>query len=610
MKDWTIMVYMAGDNDLNTEMAYTLQKLKEITQDNSSIDLFVYFDGFSSNVPTLYCDFSDHKSTTVNYYRSYNVKDKLIKREKRLKNDFNENSASMNNIINFVDWCVKKDKYISDEGVFVDKRKDKKYAMIFSGHSFGFLDWGLFKDEKADFHMTLSKLKWLFERITFDHAKLKKIAEADQKTEQKVAEKTDRDAEPWSDEKLIERTTEILGKPFDLLGFDSCVMSTLEIGSQFKGLAQTMVASEGSIPSAGWNYAQILLGKLNDKGNSDAEVNSIAVSFVDEFIKQQNKFALADISVDMAAWNLNALPELEKSFLELVINLTACFKDKKSVSYHQMKRVLIQSHWQCQTYLFEQHVDLGDFCIQLSKEIGLLKNEVDNKHLVSIIKVGKSCAKVIKSIRKCILLSGFSGSDFQFSNGISLFFPWSLESYICAKKDYEKLSFIKDNEAGKKWNKFLAEYLTKVTLRGSKPLTKIKDGHLIIAPDADSVVYESYTFLDKNSNIEYLGNASTDEHKQAPNGPKQAPNGPRLFDNVGIFLSRFMKLKNFECNWNRAGFICNSDEVRFTQETENSTSQRQTSARTESDQIGKIPVVIPGNTAVNVVIPIQPQHFE
>lgn len=270
-KEWTIMVYMAGDNNLSVEMVYALEQIKAVTKENKNVNLFVYFDGLSSDVPTLYCDFSDHNSP-VNFYQSYKIKNKLID----VDDIFNENSAAVNNIINFVDWCVKKDS--------VEKRKDKKYAFIFSGHSIGFLNWGLFKDEKADYYMTHSKLKYMFERITSTGEDLLKKAAADEDKYQKIFKK------PWSEKYRKERTTEILGKSLDLLGFDSCVMSTLELGSQFKEFAKTMVASQGSIPTAGWNYAQILLGRIKDNPKSSAK--DTAVSFVDEFIKQQNKFAL------------------------------------------------------------------------------------------------------------------------------------------------------------------------------------------------------------------------------------------------------------------------------------------------------------------------------
>jgi hypothetical protein len=496
--NWTIMIYMAGDNDLNLEMAYALNQIKLIKKHNPNVNLYEYFDGFSSNVPTLYCDFSDDSIDEIDFYRSFKVEDKLIKRDVNLENDFNENSASVNNILNFIDWCVKKDKNVVVDGQTTDTRPDKKYAMILSGHSFGFLNWGLFKDEKANYTMTLSKLKWMFERITDNTEQLLVKAAEDQAEARLEAEKKKYNFTPWSQEKLTERTTEILGKPFDLLGFDSCVMSTLEIGSQFKGLAETMVASEGSIPAAGWNYAQILLGKIKD----GKETKEIAVNFVDEFIRQQNKFALADISVDMAAWDLTALGELEKSFGELSENLLKCFyRDKSDLSepeklvYNQMKRLLVDVHSQCQTYLFEQHIDLGDFCQLLFKEIEQLKTEIDCRLISPIIDVGNSCKAVDDRITDCILLTGFSGSDYQYSNGISLFFPWSLQSYQSAEKDYKKLSFIRDeNSAGKKWNEFLEDYLRRVTLRKPKPLTETKNGVPVVAADTSSIVYESYSF--------------------------------------------------------------------------------------------------------------------
>jgi hypothetical protein len=567
LKAWTIMIYMAGDNSLSTEMAYTLQQIKNITDTNNDINLLVYYDGFSSNVPTIYCDFSDSK-LPVRYYRSYKIEDKLIKRESKFENAFNENSASMNNIINFVDWCINKVEHPTKDGKGVIKgRKARNYAMILSGHSFGFLDWGLFKDEKADFHMTLSKLKWVFERITFDQTRLEEIAKKDIKREQEIAEKNEQEAISWSAEKYAERTQVILGKPFDLLGFDSCVMSTLEIGSQFKGLANTMVASEGSVPSAGWNYAQILLSKITESGaGAKIDTHALAINFVDRFIKQQNSFALADISVDMAAWDLTSLYSLEKSFGTFSENLFNCFDTddtSDTLVFNQTKRLLAQVHSQCQTYIYEQHVDLGDFCQLLHTEIDLLKNEIDNTKISPIIALGDSCKKVADDIKNCILISGFSGSDFQFSNGISLFFPWSLESYESAQKDYEKLFFISDSEAGKKWNGFLKKYLSEVTFRVGKQPTDSKDGKLNISEDTSSIVYETYNFLDEVKNLPNISGASQTDDKQPPNATRQPPNATKLFSAMGIFLSRFMRLKNFKSNWNRAGFTCNPNKVMF-----------------------------------------------
>ena len=559
-KKWVIMVYMAGDNNLNVEMVYALEQLKEAAKINPAINLYVYYDGLSSDVPTLYCDFSHNFAISgtedpVNYFQSHTVKNKLID----VGAEFNENSAAVSNIINFIDWCVKKDS--------AAQIKEKKYAFIFSGHSFGFLNWGLFKDDKADYYMTHAKLKYLFERITSTEKDLIIKAEADEDQYFRQF------GVKWSERRRRERTTVVLGKPLDLLGFDSCVMSTLELGSQFRKFSKTMVASEGSIPTAGWNYAQILLGEI--KANPQSDAKKIAVNFVETFIKQQNKFALADISVDISAWDLTCLPTLEDSFAELVDDLLECFRHENSVGYNQMKRLIHYVHWQSQTYMFEQHVDLSDFCQNLVSEIEMLKREVPAADLSSVIKVSQSCKKVVENIADCILLTGFSGTDFQFSKGISLFFPWSWASYYSAQSDYEKLTFVRKNYAGIRWNEFLQLYLGEISMRFSNHLTRFDEQ----GNTSDiSVVYESYDNLEDETGISDTsvndrqppnsgrqppnsgrqppnsGRQPPNSGRQPPNSGRQPPNSGRMFGDMNVFLTRFLRFKNLQFNWNRSGF--------------------------------------------------------
>ena len=59
-KEWTIMIYMAGDNNLAVDMAYAMEQIKGVADNNvDSPNLFVYYDGNSPAIPTLYCDFSE-----------------------------------------------------------------------------------------------------------------------------------------------------------------------------------------------------------------------------------------------------------------------------------------------------------------------------------------------------------------------------------------------------------------------------------------------------------------------------------------------------------------------------------------------------------------------
>src|SRR4030095_10751466 len=102
-KEWTIMIYMAGDNNLAVDMAYAMEQIKEVASEGAeSPNLFVYYDGNSPAIPTLYCDFSEPGKPR--YLRSSDVPNKPCRVDKKQ----NENAADPRSIVNFVDWCINK----------------------------------------------------------------------------------------------------------------------------------------------------------------------------------------------------------------------------------------------------------------------------------------------------------------------------------------------------------------------------------------------------------------------------------------------------------------------------------------------------------------------
>jgi hypothetical protein len=595
-KPWTVLVYFAGDNNLTTEMARALDEIVR-SGHNPDINIYVYFDSLSRDVPTMYCDLNDPKGSKrriATFFRSHKIRPKLIERERL----FNENSASMNNILNFVHWCVERDRS--------GPKPERDYALIFSGHSFGFLDWGLFKDTNSDYYMTLSKLRWLFERLTYPKHTLETIAKNQQDREREEAARQNRPYKPWSPRKVRERTTPVIGKPISLLGFDSCEMGTLEIASQFHSLSETLVASAGSVPNAGWNFAQILSEWIHELGFlGELSPKRLAIRFVEGFIKQQSAFALADKSVDMAAWDLSKLPDLEKKFAVLCENLSRCFDGAGFTAHQQMRRILAQVHVDCQTYLLEQHIDLGDFCKLLVREIKMLEKEFPPWKIEEIVDVRKSCEEVIIEIGKCILLCGFSGKERQYTSGIALFFPWSLESYWEASKDYEKLYFIKNHVTGRRWKKFLKSYLKRVSRRPAIDLSAVDEqGRVIITQNMRSVVYSSYRFEDVDisgfpitaeffeSNEVGEGKRPPDGDKRPPDGDKRPPDGDKLLNNLSVFLSYFMRMKNIHARWNQTGFSANTDLVEFV-------AAAKSSGTVADDDIKKIEVTIPRGRTVD-----------
>ncbi len=448
-KEWTIMIYMAGDNNLAVDMAYAMEQIKGVAEQGAEgPNLFVYYDGNSPAIPTLYCDFSEPGKPR--YVRSYKIPNKLYP---PISKKENENAADPRSIINFVDWCVNTVE-VENDGEISFGRRAEKYALIFSGHSLGFQDIGLFKDETSGKSMKMGDFYGVLARITGNRKELDLMADEDnyEGDARKIA------------------TKKLLGQKLDLLGFDSCVMGMLEVGYQFNDRTKTIIASEGSVPSAGWTYAKIL-GCLTREQNRNVDTRRVAELFVREFIQSQDAYTVGGVSVDMAAWDLSRFDELAGAFDDLAEILIKCFEDEESRVYRQMERVILQVHWKCQSYMYDQNVDLGDFCELLDRECGLVYEELGGGEDAEILRqVQSACQTVLKQLNTAVILSGFSGGGYQYSNGVSVFFPWSREAYEVSKKNYESLWFAKEaKQRRKSWTYFLKRYLYDVTRRECAP---------------------------------------------------------------------------------------------------------------------------------------------
>ena len=135
------MIYMAGDNNLSADMAYSLAELSRIQNDD--LNLLVYYDGATPNAPTLYCDFTETDEPIF-------IPSDLITNKKYTSTDrrnsntqSDENSATTNSLLNFINWCVNDTNYdIAVSGKTFTKehfgRRAKKYCLILSGHSSAF----------------------------------------------------------------------------------------------------------------------------------------------------------------------------------------------------------------------------------------------------------------------------------------------------------------------------------------------------------------------------------------------------------------------------------------------------------------------------------------
>ena len=141
-KEWTIMVYMAGDNNLSDEMIRSIIEIRsgsghENMQNQGSVNVnfVVKYDGLHPNVDTRrYYDFFDTKYPC----------DPLTKQEEKLPIE--------KKIRDFVDYSIK-------------KNPANNYALILSGHTDAFQGRTLLADENPPGVATIEKLQSCLKEI-------------------------------------------------------------------------------------------------------------------------------------------------------------------------------------------------------------------------------------------------------------------------------------------------------------------------------------------------------------------------------------------------------------------------------------------------------------
>ena len=436
---WTVMVYLAGDNNLSTECLFALTEMKK-AHPGEHINVVAQFDPRDEFLPThrylinrngpdstLFDDIIDKaqfdsKSGEVRFQnesknaialsqsraRTREKTDKAIRGVNDLSTLTFENepvtddtdTGSPITLYNFLSFCLQ--EYPADH-----------YIVVLSGHAGGTESDYLLKDESSKGSLTFNELKQVFHQLQNDLA----------------------------------------GKPIDIVGMDNCLMSMCEICYEFRDLAEIVVGCESYSPASGWPYRQILERLRKDftkPGSKKREIQvEAAKAIVEEYINYYSSYWVAGMSVTQSALDVRRVVEFREHVDVLAMALEnelkkACQEDRRSKQ--SFKDELLLAHWEAQSYNGEWFVDLFDFCDCLEK-----RSASDQ--------ITKQCQKVKQFIaEKFVLRSCYSGATYQYSYGVSIYFPWSSVS-----NRYQNLEFVK-GAAGRGWLSFLETY-TDVTRR-------------------------------------------------------------------------------------------------------------------------------------------------
>jgi hypothetical protein len=443
---WTVMVYLAGDNNLTTECMFALTEMKKATL-GKQINVIAQFDPSDPYLPTHRYEISgSRKSKSLCYdiidcathdvdaeevcFGEESADAKTLSEVRKLGRKFRNvaldearlidsaqydevstddtDTGSPVTLYNFISFCL--EKYPADH-----------YMVILSGHAGGTERDYLLRDESSARSLTLNELRQVFKRVQENRK----------------------------------------GDLIDIIGMDNCLMSMAEICYELRGLAQTVVGCESFSPASGWPYRQILKRLSKDFASARALkrkslVEEAAAAIVEEYVNYYSNYWLAGLSVTQSALKLSKVEELQQEIDRLAVlmerELVAAHSDakpRKRSGKGNFQDSLLLAHWEAQSYNGEQFVDLHDFCECLRNRVGPGA-------------VASQCRELEKFITsEFVLKSCYCGADYQYSYGVSIYFPWAQVA-----PSYWNLDFVKDSKH-KGWGNFLKTY-TLLTRRGPR----------------------------------------------------------------------------------------------------------------------------------------------
>jgi hypothetical protein len=380
-KLWTVMAYMAGDNNLDPEGVTDLKEMKEVGS-TDNLNIVAQFDRATGHVAQRYYV---RKGGTI-------ANDAVISLGK-------VNTGDPKRLYEFIQWAVT--NYPADH-----------YLLDLWNHGQGWNDTDIYAGERF---RSLRRLAAGPIRHALFHTPVRKTLEDAKSDAVCRAILLDDDAKDFLDNKELKKVladaAKLIGKKVDILGMDACLMSMAEVGYQICEIADFMVSSEQTEPGAGWPYATILGPLAKNPSMTPRDFSSLIVTQYLASYKSTDDVTYSACDLSQAEALITAITGLAKVL-------------KASLSDSAARQRLLTVHSKVQTYAVPDNIDLVDFC-------SLLMNAGPSQEIAS------ACRNVKAAVQTSyVFKQGYKGKNVRNSNGLAIYFPTKIVSPLYAGLDF------------------------------------------------------------------------------------------------------------------------------------------------------------------------------
>lgn len=225
-------------------------------------------------------------------------------------------------------------------------------------------------------------------------------------------------------ESALDMATDGGSDPIDLIGFDACLMSTIEVAYQIAPYGSRLLASEITEPNFGWDYS--VLGSLTSDPFMD--IDEISSELIDGYIEQGDTIS-SRRSMSLSLTNLSKIDKV----VDDIDSLSNTVNSAGPSEIYNM-RIARKYAQPISGGTSSEAVDLYDY---ITNVMDLSTNSM----------VISDCERLLASIDDSVILfdarQGLSDLETDGLNGLSIFSP-DFSEVFSSKEEYDDLKFSQD----------------------------------------------------------------------------------------------------------------------------------------------------------------------
>lgn len=217
------------------------------------------------------------------------------------------------------------------------------------------------------------------------------------------------------------------GVALDLLGCDACLMNMLEIAYEMRDTAKVMVGSEQTEPTHGWPYSELFRWLTTNLDATGEEVSAQAVRAYGAYYGASHDGATTQSAILLGTTVRDLAQAVDRLAKALINSLS---RNAGSIALARRSVLAFETL---------DYVDLGDLA-------RLLKARVSDSA------VTEAADGALEAIEQSIHANQTTGESMKLASGISIWFPSASAGPL--SEVYAKLAFAKDTS----WSTFLEAY--------------------------------------------------------------------------------------------------------------------------------------------------------